>query len=66
VTRPIRTVGVTGGIGSGKSSAVQVLAELGATVIDADRVGHEVYAPGTVGFDQPLDREKRGGQRGDP
>jgi dephospho-CoA kinase len=52
VTRPIRTVGVTGGIGSGKSSVVQVLAELGATVIDADRVGHEVYAPGTVGFDQ--------------
>ena len=47
-----QTVGVTGGIGSGKSSAVQVLADLGAVVIDADRVGHEVYAPGTVGFDQ--------------
>lgn len=52
MTRPIRTVGVTGGIGSGKSSAVRVLAELGATVIDADRVGHDVYAPGTIGFDQ--------------
>jgi len=52
VTRPVHTIGVTGGIGSGKSSAVQILAELGAVVIDADRVGHEVYAPGTVGFDQ--------------
>jgi dephospho-CoA kinase len=52
MTRPVRTIGVTGGIGSGKSSAVQILAELGAVVIDADRVGHEVYAPGTVGFDQ--------------
>ena len=47
-----QTVGVTGGIGSGKSSAVQVLADLGAVVIDADRVGHEVYAPGTIGFGQ--------------
>ncbi|MBX3025732.1 dephospho-CoA kinase [bacterium] len=45
-------MGVTGGIGSGKSSAVRLLAGLGATVIDADRVGHEVYAPGTPGFDQ--------------
>ena len=52
MTRPVHTIGVTGGIGSGKSSAVQILAELGAVVIDADRVGHEVYAPGTVGFDQ--------------
>ena len=52
MSAPVRTVGVTGGIGSGKSSGVQILAELGAVVVDADRVGHEVYAPGTVGFDQ--------------
>ncbi|MFN8642962.1 MAG: dephospho-CoA kinase [Candidatus Binatia bacterium] len=52
MTERVRTVGVTGGIGSGKSSAVQILAGLGAAVIDADRVGHEVYAPGTVGFAQ--------------
>lgn len=52
MTGPVRIIGVTGGIGAGKSSAVQVLAGLGATVIDADRVGHEVYAPGTPGFDQ--------------
>ena len=52
MSRPVHTIGVTGGIGSGKSSAVEILAELGAVVIEADRVGHEVYAPGTVGFDQ--------------
>lgn len=52
VSSPVRIVGVTGGIGAGKSSAVQILASLGAAVIDADRVGHEVYAPGTPGFDQ--------------
>lgn len=41
---------MTGGIGSGKSAVVRMLADLGATVIDADRVGHETYLPGTVGF----------------
>ncbi len=46
------TVGLTGGIGSGKSTAAELLSELGATVIDADRVGHEVYLPGTKGWDQ--------------
>lgn len=52
MTGATRVIGVTGGIGSGKSSAVQILASLGATVIDADRVGHEVYAPATPGFEQ--------------
>ena len=44
-------IGLTGGIASGKSRAGQYLAELGAHVIDADRVAHEAYAPGTEGFD---------------
>jgi dephospho-CoA kinase len=43
-------VGLTGGIGSGKSTVAGILAELGAHVIDADKVGHEVYRPGTEGF----------------
>ena len=43
-------VGLTGGIGSGKSTVAAFLAELGATVIDADKVGHDVYRPGTTGF----------------
>jgi len=37
-----RTFGLTGGAGSGKSSAAAMFAELGARVIDADRVAHEV------------------------
>jgi len=42
-------IGLTGGIGSGKSTVADLLAELGARVIDADRIGHEVYRPGTEG-----------------
>ena len=39
--------GLTGGIASGKSTAARAFAELGAKVIDADRLGHEVIrAPG--------------------
>ncbi|MBI4308024.1 MAG: dephospho-CoA kinase [Chloroflexi bacterium] len=40
-------IGLTGGIGTGKSTVSQMLQELGAVVIDADRVGHEAYRPGT-------------------
>ena len=40
------TVGLTGGIGSGKSAAAQVFEELGATVIDTDAIAHALTAPG--------------------
>ena len=40
-------IGVTGGIGSGKSTASKILGELGAEVIDADQVGHKIYLPDT-------------------
>jgi dephospho-CoA kinase len=40
-------VGLTGGIGSGKSTVAQLLRGLGATVIDADVVAREVVEPGT-------------------
>ncbi|MBI5910229.1 MAG: dephospho-CoA kinase [Betaproteobacteria bacterium] len=40
------TVGVTGGIGSGKSAAAQVFEELGTTVIDTDAVAHALTGPG--------------------
>ena len=43
-------IGLTGGIGSGKSTVAAILAELGAAVIDADKIGHEIYLPGTEGF----------------
>ena len=43
-------VGLTGGIGAGKSEVSQLLAAQGAAVIDADAVAREVVAPGTPGL----------------
>ena len=48
----MRWVGLTGGIGSGKSAVAARLAELGAVIIDSDRLAREVVAPGTEGFDE--------------
>ncbi len=42
-----KVIGLTGGIGSGKSTVSQLLAELGAVIIDADKVGHEAFKPDT-------------------
>lgn len=39
-------VGVTGGIGSGKSSAAALFAELGAGIVDTDDIAHELTRPG--------------------
>jgi dephospho-CoA kinase len=44
------SVGLTGGIGAGKSTVARRLAELGATVIDADLLAREVVEPGTPGL----------------
>jgi len=42
-----RIIGLSGGIGSGKSTVKRILDELGATTIDADAIVHELQAPGT-------------------
>jgi dephospho-CoA kinase len=39
-------VGLTGGIGSGKSAAADIFGELGATIVDTDAIAHELTAPG--------------------
>jgi len=68
------TIGLMGGIGSGKSTVTKILAELGAPVIDADKVGHAIYAPGGPAYpdmieafgegilapDRTIDRKKLG------
>ncbi|MGE3542126.1 MAG: dephospho-CoA kinase [Candidatus Tectimicrobiota bacterium] len=68
------TIGLTGGIGSGKSTAAQMLGALGAEVIDADKVGHRIYLPhtpawreivatfgeGVLAADHTIDRTKLG------
>ncbi|WP_448613056.1 dephospho-CoA kinase [Modestobacter sp. URMC 112] len=43
-------IGLTGGIGSGKSTVAALLAERGARVVDADRIAREVLEPGTPGL----------------
>jgi dephospho-CoA kinase len=69
-----RVIGLTGGIGSGKSTVSQFLAELGAVVLDADKIGHELYQPdtatwrelvktfgsGILAADNTIDRKKLG------
>ena len=47
-------LGLTGGIAAGKSTVARHLARLGAVVIDADKLGHKVYARGQPGFDNVL------------
>lgn len=70
----MKVIGLTGGIGSGKSTVSEFLSELGAVVLDADSVGHEAYQPGTdvwkelvaafgreiVAPDESIDRKKLG------
>jgi dephospho-CoA kinase len=69
-----RVIGLTGGIGAGKSTVAQILEEFGAKIIDGDKIGHESYLPGTktwqdlvtaygkqiVAADGSIDRKKLG------
>jgi len=47
----LKLIGLTGGVGSGKSTVADMLRELGAEVVDADQATHAAYAPGSAGFD---------------
>jgi dephospho-CoA kinase len=69
-----RVIGLTGGIGSGKSTVSKFLSEQGAVIIDADKIGHEIYRPdtdtwrqlaktfgsGILAADNTVDRKKLG------
>jgi dephospho-CoA kinase len=46
----VRRIGLTGGIGSGKSTVSRLLSSYGAVVVDSDLVAREVVAPGTPGL----------------
>ncbi len=52
----MRIVGLTGGIGSGKSTVARMLAARGAVVIDADRLARAAVAPGTPGLAAIVER----------
>ncbi|XP_009992491.1 PREDICTED: bifunctional coenzyme A synthase [Chaetura pelagica] len=51
---PLRpyVIGLTGGTGSGKTSIAKLLGQLGAFLIDADKLGHAVYVPGGPAYEQ--------------
>jgi dephospho-CoA kinase len=49
-------VGLTGGIATGKSLVASMFAELGAHIIDADRIGHELMEPGGPAYDEIVKR----------
>jgi dephospho-CoA kinase len=53
---PVLVVGLTGGIGSGKSTVSAMLADHGAVVIDADAITRELQEPGTEVFTAMVDR----------
>jgi len=49
-------VGLTGGIGSGKSTVARMLEKRGAVVFDADVLARQAVAPGTPGFEKVVER----------
>ncbi len=70
----MKVIGLTGGIGSGKSTVSKLIEEMGAVILDADKVGHEAYTPDSqtwrevvaafgdeiVAEDRSIDRRKLG------
>jgi dephospho-CoA kinase len=52
----MKAIGLTGGIGAGKSTVARLLAGHGARVIDADAIAREVLAPGSSGFAAVVER----------
>ncbi len=70
--RPMRSIGLTGGIGSGKSSVARVLVDCGATLVDTDAIARSLTLPGgaaieaiaeafgaaLIAHDGALDRER--------
>ncbi|MFW6381836.1 MAG: dephospho-CoA kinase, partial [Bacillota bacterium] len=67
-------IGLTGGIASGKTAASNILKELGAIIVDADEIAHQIYRPGEksyqaiieefgkemIGEDGRIDRDRLG------
>jgi dephospho-CoA kinase len=48
----MKVIGLTGGIGSSKSTVARLLAERGAVIVDLDRVGHEVLKKGSRAYEK--------------
>ena len=52
---PRIVIGLTGNIGTGKSTVIAYLASKGVTTLDADKIAHEVMAPGMAAFGPVVD-----------
>lgn len=52
--RPVLVIGVTGGIGSGKTTVANLFSSLGVPVIDADELARQVVAPGQPAYEEIL------------
>ncbi len=52
----MKLLGLTGGIGSGKSTVSAGLVDRGAVLVDADAIVHELQRPGTVVFEEMVER----------
>jgi dephospho-CoA kinase len=48
---PILKLGLTGGIGSGKSAVAQIFEKMGAAIIDTDQIAHQITAPNGVAME---------------
>ena len=55
-----KVIGLTGGIGSGKTEVARMLAELGASVIEADEVAHRAYLPACPAWREIVGRWGKG------
>jgi dephospho-CoA kinase len=56
ILRPVLTVGLTGGIGSGKSTVAAMLRDRGAWIVDADAVAREMVEPGSEALAKLVER----------
>ena len=54
-SRDMLKIGLTGGIGTGKTEVSNILQTLGATVISADEIAHSFYTPGTLVWSEIVD-----------
>jgi dephospho-CoA kinase len=51
----MRVIGLTGGIGTGKTAVAKLLEEKGAVLLNADLIGHGIYVPGKPAYDEIIE-----------
>jgi dephospho-CoA kinase len=56
----MRVIGLTGGIGTGKTAVAKLLEEKGAVLLNADLIGHGIYVPGKPAYDEIVEEFGRG------